>query len=159
MEWFIAVVVIAALGAAALAAAGGMGQMSKDPVRDVYRQDLPPSDQPMRAADISALRFGVTLRGYAMSQVDDVLDRLADEIAQRDARIAELSGDPVSAEAPSQGPPHEVAPGEAAHTELVHSEGQNTDGPVGDPVKPGDDAVRAADADGDHRFGSRAEHR
>lgn len=92
MEWFIAVVVVAALGAAALVAAGGLGQMAKDPVRDVYRQDLPPVDQPLQAADISGLRFGVTLRGYAMAQVDDVLDRLAREIAERDAVIAELTG-------------------------------------------------------------------
>lgn len=90
MEWFIAVVVIAALGVAAQAAAGGMGAMSTDPVRDTYRQDLP-HDQPLSADDVAGLRFGVTLRGYAMGQVDDVLARLRDEIAERDARIAELT--------------------------------------------------------------------
>ena len=37
------------------------------------------------------MRFGVTLRGYAMGQVDDLLDRLALEIAERDALIAELA--------------------------------------------------------------------
>ncbi len=76
MEWFIAVVVIATLGVAAMAAAGGMGEMSKEPVRDTYRQDLP-VDRPLRAEDIQQLRFGITLRGYAMAQVDDLLDRLA----------------------------------------------------------------------------------
>lgn len=90
MEWFIAVVVIAFLGVAAMAAAGGMGEMPKDPVRDIYRQDLP-SDRPLSASDIEALRFGVALRGYAMSQVDDILDRLSNEIAERDAIILELS--------------------------------------------------------------------
>lgn len=91
MEWFIAVVVIAALGVAALAAAGGIGAMSNDPVRDTYRQDLPP-DRPLAADDVAGLRFGVTLRGYAMGQVDDVLERLRREIADRDALIAELRG-------------------------------------------------------------------
>jgi DivIVA domain-containing protein len=91
MEWFIAVVVVAILGIAAVAAAGGMGEMSKEPVRDTYRQDLP-SDRPLAADDIRTLRFGITLRGYAMSQVDDVLDRLGREIALRDAQIAELGG-------------------------------------------------------------------
>ena len=38
----------------------------------------------------AALRFGVALRGYAMDQVDAVLDRLAAELDARDARIAEL---------------------------------------------------------------------
>lgn len=63
--------------------------MSKDPVHDVYRQDLP-DDRPLSAADISGLRFGTALRGYAMDQVDDILDRLGREIAERDALIARL---------------------------------------------------------------------
>jgi DivIVA domain-containing protein len=89
MEWFIAVVAVAALGVAAIAAAGGMGEMSKNPVHDTYRQDLP--ETALTPTDIGQLKFGIALRGYAMSQVDDVLDRLAREIAERDARIAELS--------------------------------------------------------------------
>ena len=90
MEWFIAVVAVAALGVAAIAAAGGMGQMSKDPVHDTYRQDLP--EHPLGPEDIRQLRFGVTLRGYAMEQVDHVLERLAREIAEKDAAIAALTG-------------------------------------------------------------------
>ena len=89
MEWFIAVVAVAALGVAAMAAAGGMGQMGKDPVHDTYRQDLP--NRPLGPEDIRQLRFGVTLRGYAMGQVDDVLERLAREIAEKDATIAALT--------------------------------------------------------------------
>src|SRR4029453_5550584 len=91
MEWFIAVVAVAALGVAAMAAAGGMGQMSRDPVYDTYRQDLP-SGGALTAEELKNVRFGVTLRGYAMAQVDDLLDRLAVEIAERDALIAELAG-------------------------------------------------------------------
>jgi DivIVA domain-containing protein len=83
MEWFIAVVVIAILGVAAMAAAGGMGEMAEEPVRQ-------------------AMRFGVTLRGYAMNQVDDLLDRLTREIAERDATIAELTGPPLG-QRPSRG--------------------------------------------------------
>jgi DivIVA domain-containing protein len=90
MEWFIAVVVVATLGVAAMAAAGGMGEMDDEPVRDTFRQDLP-TDRPLAASDIQSLRFGVTLRGYAMAQVDDILDRLTREIAERDDRIRELT--------------------------------------------------------------------
>ena len=36
------------------------------------------------------LRFGVALRGYAMDQVDAVLDRLAADLEARDTRIAQL---------------------------------------------------------------------
>jgi DivIVA domain-containing protein len=89
MEWFIAVVIVAALGVAAVAAAGGLGGMAKEPVRDVYRQDLP-DDRQLVAADINGLRFGTALRGYAMDQVDDILDRLGREIAERDGLIARL---------------------------------------------------------------------
>jgi len=90
MEWLIAVVAVAALGVAAMAAAGGMGQMSRDPVYDTYRQDLPTGGA-LTAEELRSIRFGVTLRGYAMAQVDDLLDRLALEIAERDALIAELA--------------------------------------------------------------------
>lgn len=89
MEWFIAVVAVLALGAAAVAAAGGFGELPP-PVRDTYAATLP--DGPLSADALQGLRFGVTLRGYAMDQVDDLLDRLAAEIEARDARIAELTG-------------------------------------------------------------------
>lgn len=101
MEWFIAAVAVAALGVAAVAAAGGMGEMSRDPVRDTYRQDLP--DRPLGPADLAGLRFGVALRGYAMDQVDDLLDRLGREIAERDAAISALRGGSLPA------PPPELA--------------------------------------------------
>ena len=91
MEWAIAVLVIAVLGVAAAIAAGGVGEMKADPVRDTYRQDLP--DRPLTGAELQTLRFGVTLRGYAMDQVDDVLARLSHEIAERDALIDELTAE------------------------------------------------------------------
>ena len=64
--------------------------MSRDPVYDTYRQDLP-SGGALTAEELKNIRFGVTLRGYAMAQVDDLLDRLAVEIAERDPLIAELA--------------------------------------------------------------------
>lgn len=89
MDWFVAVVVVAVLGVAAVAAAGGMGEMAQDPVYDVFRQDWP-VDRVLRSADLQTLRFGVTVRGYSMGQVDDLLDRLSREMAERDAEIAGL---------------------------------------------------------------------
>ena len=74
---------------AAVAAAGKLGQMNAEPIRDVYRQDLP--ERPLVAADIETVKFAVTFRGYAMAQVDDLLERLGREIDDRDRRIAELS--------------------------------------------------------------------
>lgn len=63
--------------------------MSAEPTRDVFRQDLP-LDRALTGEDLRRLRFGVALRGYSMTQVDDVLDRLGGELVDRDRRIAEL---------------------------------------------------------------------
>ncbi|MBD8044118.1 DivIVA domain-containing protein [Arthrobacter sp. Sa2BUA2] len=55
---------------------------------------LPPVLLPERpvAADIADLRFSVALRGYRMDEVDDVLERLAAALLERDAALAELRG-------------------------------------------------------------------
>jgi DivIVA domain-containing protein len=90
MTWAIAVLVIAVLGVAAAIAAGRVGEMKPEPVHDLYRADLP--DHPLTSSDVAELRFGVTLRGYAMEQVDAVLDRLSREISERDELIAQLNG-------------------------------------------------------------------
>src|SRR5512133_1802451 len=90
MEWLIAVVAVAALGVAAMAAAGGMGQMSRDPVYDVYRQDLPTGGA-LTAEELKNNRFGVTVRGYAVAHVDALHDPLALVIVERDALISEMA--------------------------------------------------------------------
>ncbi len=53
-----------------------------------------PQDRPVRGSDLADARFSVAFRGYRMAEVDDALDRLAVEIAQRDERIAQLTGQP-----------------------------------------------------------------
>jgi DivIVA domain-containing protein len=89
MEWFIAALAVVALGVAAVVAAGGGGSMASEPVRDTYAMAV--SEDPLGGDDVRALRFGVALRGYAMDQVDAVLDRVAAELDAKDARIAELT--------------------------------------------------------------------
>lgn len=88
MEWYIAAIAVVALGVAAVVAAGGGGSMAKDPVRDTYEMTVP--DDRFDGPAVRELRFGVVLRGYAMDQVDNVLDRIAADLESRDARIAEL---------------------------------------------------------------------
>ena len=106
MEWFIAAVAVAALGVAAMAAAGGVGEMSGEPVYDTYRQDLP--ERRLTAEDLEQVRFGVALRGYAMGQVDDLLERLGREAAERDALLAER--DAQLAALTGQTPPADALP-------------------------------------------------
>ena len=58
------------------------------------RADLAlPDVGPVTAGDLAQLRFGMALRGYRMSQVDAVLDRLAEELLERDEQLAALSSE------------------------------------------------------------------
>lgn len=50
--------------------------------------ELPPTL--LHPDDVDDVRFGVGLRGYRMDEVDGVLDRLSSELAERDARVAQL---------------------------------------------------------------------
>lgn len=45
---------------------------------------------PLRAEDLAQVRFPSAIRGYRMDAVDEVLDRLAVELAARDAELADL---------------------------------------------------------------------
>ena len=52
-----------------------------------------PDDRAVVGDDVDAVRLPVVVRGYRMDVVDEVLDRLADELRVRDEQIARLSGD------------------------------------------------------------------
>jgi DivIVA domain-containing protein len=77
--------VVAAVAVVATGRGGAMGEVTPD---RSPRGRLPDGD--VARADIDALRFTTGLRGYRMDEVDDVLDRLATELEQRDRRITEL---------------------------------------------------------------------
>jgi DivIVA domain-containing protein len=49
-------------------------------------------DGRVAAEALDGLRFSVGLRGYRMDEVDQVLDRLSDELRLRDAELAQLRG-------------------------------------------------------------------
>ncbi|WP_427018783.1 DivIVA domain-containing protein [Pseudarthrobacter sp. P1] len=66
--------------------------------------NLPPVLLPLEPApgDVDRLRFSLGLRGYRMDQVDEVLDRLRDQLAAKDERIAALeaaTGDAAAGDA------------------------------------------------------------
>lgn len=56
---------------------------------------------PVRPEDVAAVRFSLAPRGYRMSEVDEVLERLAAELADRDRRLARLEGAPTGASQPA----------------------------------------------------------
>lgn len=100
----LAFLAIAAVGTAALFAAGRFGPRRRGSIdaetfvsvpADVLGEPdprLPPVLLPERpeAADIADLKFSVALRGYRMDEVDDVLQRLAAALLERDAALALL---------------------------------------------------------------------
>ena len=91
--WFFAILVVLALGGIALVAAGRGA-----PLAEVY-DDRPdssvPAQGPLSADDLRRVRFSLGFRGYRMSEVDALLDRLASEREQqeRDVRPGGDRGD------------------------------------------------------------------
>ena len=86
--------VLVALGVvlATVLVAGGRGDSLGELSPSRPRTGLP-GDRAVRPDDLNSLQLGVGLRGYRMDEVDDVLDVLADQLAQRDEEIARLRGE------------------------------------------------------------------
>lgn len=89
------------LGAAVL-----LGRGETQPPAELDRSPVElPDDRPVVGDDVRALRVSVAVRGYRMTEVDWLLDQLAQTIDERDVRIAELEAGPVPAGAHAAPPP------------------------------------------------------
>jgi len=90
VKWFIllvGVVVVCFFVALLLGwAGGGMGR----PTSSLRHERLPEAG--LRDGDLDELVFDVSFRGYRMSQVDGVLERLRRELRDKDEHIAYLRG-------------------------------------------------------------------
>ncbi len=111
MKWFIlfvGIVVLCFVVALILGlAGGGLGRGTTS----LSHEPLP--DEPIRDADFDDLVFDVGVRGYRMSQVDGVVDRLRRELREKDAEIAVLRGEAAAvASDEAAGPAEPVQPGE-----------------------------------------------
>jgi DivIVA domain-containing protein len=95
--WVFAILIVLALGGVALIAAGRSTPLADAPAD---RSGVPlPAGHPLGPDDLRTARFSVTLRGYRMSEVDALLERLATEAEARQ-RPAE--------QAPSEAPEPEA---------------------------------------------------
>ena len=81
MSWVFAILIVALMGAVAVVATGRGGTMAE--VYDDRPDVLVPSDRPLTAGDLRALRFTTALRGYRMAEVDALIDRLVEELERR----------------------------------------------------------------------------
>ncbi|MER6994201.1 DivIVA domain-containing protein [Streptomyces sp. NPDC000410] len=105
MFWFLLIAMVVVVAAVTLAVVGGgESEVLPDAAPERLVDPLPVM-RPVARADIEALRLPVAARGYRMADVDDVLGRLAAELAERDARIAELESALAGRQATAVGPP------------------------------------------------------
>jgi DivIVA domain-containing protein len=89
---YVVFVLLAAVLAFAFAlVAAGRGGVLPPVEADRPGPVLPPG--PVSPGDVHDVRFAVAVRGYRMDQVDAVLERLADEIAERDVLLGRLHAD------------------------------------------------------------------
>ncbi|MFI9047509.1 DivIVA domain-containing protein [Streptomyces sp. NPDC053427] len=108
MFWFLLIAMVVVVAAVTLVVVGGGDGGEGGGLRDAEPDRLHdplPADRPLARADVEAVRFPVAVRGYRMDDVDDALDRLGAELAERDARIAELEATLAGAHAAAMGGP------------------------------------------------------
>jgi DivIVA domain-containing protein len=91
MTWFFAVVVVVLMGGVAVVAVGRGGSMAE--TFDDRPDATIPAEGPMTGQDLRAVRFSTAFRGYRMSEVDALLERLA---ADRDEPV--VRADPPAGE-------------------------------------------------------------
>lgn len=100
MFLFLVIALAVVVAAVTLAVVGGGESSGPLPEAAPERlQDPLPLDRPVNRADIETLRFPLAARGYRMADVDDALGRLGAELAERDARIADLESALAGAQA------------------------------------------------------------
>ncbi|MDG4862146.1 DivIVA domain-containing protein [Streptomyces sp. T-3] len=115
--WFLLIALVVVVTAVTLAVLSG-GESAVLPEAEPERfADPLPLERPVHRADVESLRLPLAVRGYRMAEVDDALDRLGAELAERDARIAELESALAGAHATaigadpfSKGSPQDTVP-------------------------------------------------
>ncbi len=89
--------VLGVLFVAAVLATREGGELAPAPP-DVADLALP--ERPLAPEDVAAVRFPLAARGYRMAEVDVALERLAEELRDRDRRIALLEAAAEGHQAP-----------------------------------------------------------
>jgi DivIVA domain-containing protein len=87
MMWFFAILVVLVMGGVAALAAGRGTPMSR--AYDDRPDALVPRTGPLRAEDVRRVRFSLAFRGYRMSEVDALLDRVARQLDEAEPQPAD----------------------------------------------------------------------
>jgi len=78
--WFFAILLVLVMGGIAMVAAGRGAPLSE--VYDDRPDALVPADGDLRPGDLRRVRFSLAFRGYRMSEVDALLDRVARQLEE-----------------------------------------------------------------------------
>jgi DivIVA domain-containing protein len=95
MMWFFAILVVLAMGGVAALAAGRGAPMSE--AYDDRPDALVPRDGQLRSGDVRKVRFSLAFRGYRMSEVDALLDRVALQLELAELPPPAVGSDPDAA--------------------------------------------------------------
>ena len=88
MTLLLTLLIMAVVAVVAAVAAGRIAGGLDAPASSLPGRGLPGG--PVDVAALDRVRFSPALRGYRMDEVDDVLDRLSDELRRRDEELAWL---------------------------------------------------------------------
>lgn len=91
MAWFFAILIVLVIGVVAVVASGRGGSMAE--VYDDRPDSRVQADGPLTAHDVRTVRFSTAFRGYRMSEVDALLDRLSVQLQQRETERTEPDGE------------------------------------------------------------------
>ena len=95
-----------------------LGRGETQPPADPDRSPLElPEDRPVTADDVRGVRMSVTVRGYRMTEVDWLLEQLAQALEERDAEVAVLRARLEEAGRTSPGADDAPAGGNGARTD------------------------------------------
>ncbi len=78
MTWFFAVLIVVVMGVVAVVASGRGGSLAE--TYDDRPDSRVQADGPLTGSDLRRVRFSTAFRGYRMSEVDALLDRLSVEL-------------------------------------------------------------------------------
>ena len=98
MTWLFAILIVLAMGGVAVVASGRGGSLPEE--YDDRPDVRVPATGPLTGDDVRRVRFSLGLRGYRMSEVDTLLERLATQLEEAH-RHAE---DPRSSDGALDGP-------------------------------------------------------
>jgi DivIVA domain-containing protein len=134
MTWFFAFLIVVVMGVVAVVASGRGGSMAE--TYDDRPDSRVQADGPLTAADLRSARFSTAFRGYRMSEVDSLLDRLAAEMTPvpmagpADTETVPDDTEPPGAERPEEPRPDDTA--DPADTAAAPAQTEATDAPLPD---------------------------